>query len=230
MFSRPKTILFSSLLAISLASIFLFSDFSTKNKIVEKEKKDSLIPTTIVTTTTDSLPLPDSLAKIDTLLIAHKSEFRMKLYAKGKWIKTYTIALGQEPNGPKQQQGDNKTPEGVYKIIQKSRGPFEGAYSQYLGVAWLRLNYPNNADAVNGFKKGLITQAQKNAIINANNAGKEPPKTTKLGGGIGIHGWWGDWPGNDQQNLTWGCISVQNPELNDLYERVPLGTTIVILP
>ena len=152
----------------------------------------------------------------------------MKLYAKGKLLKTYRIALGQSPAGHKEMQGDNKTPEGVYKIIQKSRGPFSGDYAHYLGVAWMRLNYPNNADAINGFKKGLITEARKNAIIKANDAGKEPPKNTKLGGGIGIHGWYGNWPGDDKQNLTWGCISMQNKDLYDIYGRVPLGTTVII--
>ncbi len=177
----------------------------------------------------DSSALTDSLNSIDTLLIANKSTYRMKLYAKGKLLKTYRIALGQEPIGHKIQQGDNRTPEGVYKIIQKSRGPFYGAYANYLGVAWMRLNYPNNEDALNGFKSGLINTSEKNSIINANNSGKEPPKNTKLGGGIGIHGWSGSWPANDQQNLTWGCISVQNSELDDLYNRVPVGTTIIIL-
>ena len=153
----------------------------------------------------------------------------MNLYAKGKLLKTYTIALGQNPIGPKQQQGDNKTPEGNYRIIQKSRGPFEGDYSQYLGVAWMRINYPNDADAIAGLKKGWLTKAQEQSIFDANEKGIAPPKSTKLGGGIGIHGWWGDWPGNDRQNLTWGCISVQNKDLDDLYNKIPLGTTIVIL-
>src|SRR4051812_32631743 len=35
----------------------------------------------------DSVPLlPDSLSKIDTLLIAHKSQFRMNLFSKGKLL------------------------------------------------------------------------------------------------------------------------------------------------
>lgn len=178
----------------------------------------------------DTFSLPDSLSQIDTLLIAHKSEYRMNLFAKGKLLKTYVIALGQEPIGPKQKQGDNRTPEGDYKIIQKVRGPFSGDYSQYLGVAWMRINYPNNADAINAYKSGLITESQKNAIISANNSGKEPPKNTKLGGGIGIHGWYGNWPATDKQNLTWGCISIQNDDLSDLYGRVGCGTRIIILP
>jgi hypothetical protein len=179
----------------------------------------------------DSLPsLPDSLKQIDTLLVAWKSKYRMRLFHKGDVVKTYIIALGQSPIGHKQKQGDNRTPEGVYFIIQKSRGPFSGDYSQYLGDAWMRLNYPNNADALNGFYTGLITEAQKNAILKANNEGKEPPKNTALGGGIGFHGWWGEWPGNDRQDLTWGCISLQNKELLDLYDRVRVKTEVVIFP
>ncbi len=217
---------------------FLLKDFSLyetrdKKNILQKTLLPVSMQNQFATNTgnsaIDSFTLPDSLAKIDTLLVAHKSDYRMQLYSKGKMLKTYIIALGQSPIGHKVQQGDNHTPEGMYKIIQKSRGPFSGSASAYFGVAWMRLNYPNNADAVNGFKKGLITQAQENAIIKANNAGKEPPKTTTLGGGIGIHGWNGSWPSDDQQNLTWGCISVQNDELDDLYKRVPVGTSILIL-
>lgn len=224
--------LFSFLLFLLIPAgiIYLFADAkSARNTTAEKLSRDELIRTTAVSA--DSLPaLPDSLAADDTILVAWKSQYRMRLYHKGKPVKNYIIGLGQQPTGHKQMQGDNRTPEGDYKIIQKSRGPFAGDYSQYLGVAWMRINYPNNADAINGFNKKRITEAQKNAIIKANNSGKEPPKNTKLGGGIGIHGWWGEWPGDDQQNLTWGCISVQNPELDDLYRRVNLGTRIVIFP
>ncbi|MFN8711578.1 MAG: peptidoglycan DD-metalloendopeptidase family protein [Bacteroidota bacterium] len=166
----------------------------------------------------------------DTLLVAVKHEYRMKLYAKGREIKTYRIALAQDPLGHKQKQGDNKTPEGQYKIIQKALGPFQGTYGAYLGKAWMRINYPNNLDAAAARDAKRITQAQYNSIAAANKAGKEPLKTTVLGGGIGIHGWAGNWPGNDKQNLTWGCISVQNTELLDLYKRIPLQTPILILP
>jgi murein L,D-transpeptidase YafK len=228
-FMKRSSVIIALIFAIGISCVILFAEFSSK-AVSKKNNFTRRAPIALAEELADSTPLPDSLATFDTLLVAHKSTYRMGLYAKGKLLKTYFIALGQEPLGHKTQQGDNHTPEGVYKIIQKARGPFEGAYAAYLGVAWMRLNYPNNADAINGFKKGLITEAQKNAIINANNAGKEPPKNTKLGGGIGIHGWNGSWPGDDQQNLTWGCISMQNPDLDELYKRVPVGTTIVIWP
>jgi hypothetical protein len=174
-------------------------------------------------------PLPDSLRDVDTLLIAWKSKYRMQLYYSGKLQKTYIIGLGQEPIGHKQQQGDNRTPEGNYRIIQKTVGPFTGGGSSaWLGTRWMRLNYPNNSDAKAGLDKKLISKDEYNRIVAANKSGKEPPKNTKLGGGIGIHGWNGRWPGNDEQDITWGCISMQNDQVEDLYDRVGLQTRIVI--
>lgn len=169
-------------------------------------------------------------AREDTILIALKSKYRMYVCHKGKIDKTIAIALGQAPLGHKVQQGDNRTPEGEYRIIQKSRGPFSGDYSQFLGVAWMRINYPNNFDAEAAAKKGTITAAQKKSITDANNAGKEPLKTTNLGGGIGIHGWAGDWTDDGKQNLTWGCISVRNGDLTKLYDLVGLQTKLIIHP
>jgi L,D-peptidoglycan transpeptidase YkuD (ErfK/YbiS/YcfS/YnhG family) len=37
--------------------------------------------------------------------------------SQGKILKTYKIALGGEPVGPKTRQGDHKTPEGVYVLV-----------------------------------------------------------------------------------------------------------------
>jgi|GEM_PF-464718 len=170
-------------------------------------------------------------AREDAILIAFKKNYRMHLCSKGKVLQTFPIALGQEPHGHKQQQGDNRTPEGEYKIIQKSLGPFtSGDFAAYLGAAWMRISYPNRYDAEAGAAKGLITAAQKQAIVSADKAGKEPPKTTALGGGIGIHGWIDDWTDNGQQNLTWGCISMRNADLKKLYGMIEVPTKIIIRP
>lgn len=224
-------IVFPAVAVALFAGFFIYAKTSDPISPSSSPQENKAAAFTPKENTTDSLPaLPDSLANEDTVLVAWKHLYRLRIYHNGRPEKTYVIGLGQEPIGHKQMQGDNRTPEGDYRIIQKSRGPFEGDYAQYLGVAWMRLNYPNNADAIAGYQKKLITEAQKNAIVKANNAGKEPPKTTKLGGGIGIHGWWGEWPGNDRQNLTWGCISVQNTELDDLYKRVSVGNRIIVYP
>jgi murein L,D-transpeptidase YafK len=174
--------------------------------------------------------VPQDLRAEPLLLIVRKGQYRMRLYAQGKLSKTYVIGLGQEPIGHKQKEGDNRTPEGRYRIIQKALGPFSGEFGAYLGPRWIRLNYPNDHDAQIGLDQGLITKDQFDRILAANRAGTQPLKDTRLGGGIGIHGWAGDWPGADRQNLTWGCISLQNRDLEDLYDRVEIGTQVVIDP
>ncbi len=122
----------------------------------------------------------DVPASFPLLVVARKSDYRIYLYRKGLLDTSYPIALSQAPEGPKLQQGDNRMPEGAYRIIQKSRGPFSGAYSQYFGPAWMRIDYPNPADAARGKKRGTITDKDYERIIQASQAGTEPPKNTAL--------------------------------------------------
>lgn len=233
---RRKWVLiaFLGMCCISAAIVWPRLSVSTRNYISKLPvKTKNYISGTVKGTYADTgkilPPLPDSLRNVDTILIAWKSKYRMQLFYSGKLVKTYIIGLGQEPIGHKQQQGDNKTPEGNYRIIQKTVGPFSGGGSSaWLGTRWMRLNYPNNADAKSGLDRKLISKDEYNRIVAANKAGKEPPKNTKLGGGIGIHGWNGRWPGSDEQDLTWGCISLQNDQVEDLYDRVGLQTRVII--
>ncbi len=164
------------------------------------------------------------------LLVAVKHKHALTHYEYGEVVGRYDIALSQNPIGHKQVVGDNRLPEGEYRITEKIRGPFtHGTYAHYLGVAWMRLSYPNNYDARAGLARGSITRAEHDRIVAANDAGAQPPKTTALGGGIGIHGWAGDWP-EDTRALTWGCISMRNEDLARFYGKVSVGTRILILP
>ncbi|HEY1040552.1 MAG TPA: peptidoglycan DD-metalloendopeptidase family protein, partial [Bacteroidia bacterium] len=159
----------------------------------------------------------------ELLIVAMKHEYKMYVYKKGTLHKTYPIALSQSPIGHKQKEGDNKLPEGAYKIIQKTEGPFGGDYSEFLGPRFMRLNYPNNFDAKDALKRKAITKKQCEQICTANNTNKEPNKNTGIGGGIGIHGWAGEWPA-DTKHLTWGCISMKNKQLTEFYDLIPLYT------
>src|SRR5262249_33964786 len=49
-------------------------------------------------------------------IVVEKSARRMSIFREGEKIKTYRIALGRNPVGAKQQEGDMKTPEGIYMI------------------------------------------------------------------------------------------------------------------
>ncbi len=54
----------------------------------------------------------------DKVLVV-KALRRMTLFQNGNPVKTYRIALGKNPVGPKAQEGDKRTPEGIYTINQK---------------------------------------------------------------------------------------------------------------
>ncbi len=167
------------------------------------------------------------------LVWVDKSDFKMQIWEKGKQIKNYEIALGQTPVGRKEIQGDNKVPEGQYRIIQKVRGPIKTGQwlDAYFGTAWIRLNYPNQFDAAWGLEENLINKRQYKKICKAIEQGKEPPKNTKLGGGIGIHGWLeSDWDENGSRAITWGCISMHNDDLVDFFNWVDMQTVVVIVP
>ena len=73
----------------------------------------------------------------DNILI-EKKERRLTLISKGEVLKTYKIALGGNPNGPKERQGDNKTPEGTYFIDSRNKD------SRY--HISLHISYPNEKD------------------------------------------------------------------------------------
>lgn len=171
-----------------------------------------------------------SPSKEESMIIAIKHEYMLYYFRKGKLVNKYEIALSQKPVGHKEREGDLKLPEGEYYICEKQKGPFYGNYAEFLGSRILRISYPNIYDAHAGFSKGLINQTERDKIIAAIHSGSIPPKNTKLGGGIVIHGWKGDWTPGKNQNLTWGCISMHNKELEAFYDTVSILTPIIIIP
>jgi murein DD-endopeptidase MepM/ murein hydrolase activator NlpD len=162
------------------------------------------------------------------ILIALKNAYQLYYYENGILKNNYEIALSQSPVGHKEKQGDLKLPEGEYYLCGKEKGPFYGNYSEFLGTRLIRISYPNIFDAENGYNKGLISKKEKEQIILANKNKTMPPKNTKLGGGIAIHGWYGDWIADGNQNLTWGCISMHNKDIEKFYDLITLKTKILI--
>jgi len=156
------------------------------------------------------LVIPDNAAIAGSLLSSHadyilvdKSERSMTLYSKHSKIKTYKIALGRKPLGPKLLQGDQKTPEGHYII--DGRNPDSRFYRS------LHISYPNEIDME------LTEQA-----------GISP------GGDIFIHGTGKEkeWMGKFHRAYDWtdGCIAVTDEEVDEIWQMVPDGTKIVIVP
>jgi murein L,D-transpeptidase YafK len=149
-------------------------------------------------------------------LIIKKADRTLELQRDGKSLKTYKIALGFSPLGSKQQQGDGKTPEGSYYICGKNPGS-----KFYLSLA---ISYPNEIDAKRGLQNGLINQSQYRLIVSAQQRKGVPPWNTALGGEIFIHG------EGTARDWTFGCVALENPDIKELYDLIPAGTPITILP
>jgi murein L,D-transpeptidase YafK len=151
----------------------------------------------------DSLKLNKTHAKIQV----SKLKYTLSISIDSKVIKSYPIVLGTNPINDKLREGDRCTPEGRFKIISKY--PHK-AWSKFI---WF--DYPN----VESYKKH--NQAKQNKII---------PKNSTIGGEVGIHGVpnGADHAIDEKQNWTWGCVSLKNNDINEIYKFVFIGMVVEI--
>jgi len=152
----------------------------------------------------------------DPRIVVLKSQRNLELYSAGKLIRTYKIGLGQNPVPDKQREGDRATPEGDFYIFTKNA---KSAFHLSLGIS-----YPNIEDAERGLNAGLITRAQRDAIVKAIKRKQGPPQYTALGGLIYIHG------NGASSDWTWGCVALENEDIEELYQAIPVGTPVTIKP
>jgi len=141
-----------------------------------------------------------SSAGVD-LVKVDKSENKMYLLDNGKVIKEYHVAFGENPKGHKEQEGDEKTPEGTYTLdYKKEDSSFYRA---------MHISYPNKMDIENAKNKGvsaggfIMVHGQRN----------------RLGWLSGI---------TQQFNWTNGCIALTNTEMDEFMLLVNIGTKIKI--
>jgi len=141
-----------------------------------------------------------ALPQIDQVVV-RKAARVIQLYAGGRLVHTIPgIQLGDAPVGHKRFQGDERTPEGRYRIDYDNP---ESSY--YLS---LHISYPNAADVAYARAQGrspggeIFIHGQPNGLP----TGRVP----------------GDW--------TDGCIAVSNDEMELLWKTVPNGTVIDIWP
>ena len=162
------------------------------------------------------------------LIVVDHASYKMRLYKSGKMQGEYDVSFGQE-KGQKKIQGDNKTPKGMYFIIQKHRGKFDGAYGEYYGGHWIKVNYPNRYDAARGRSEGIVSASQE-ATINSRWMNKQATmENTKLGGGIGFHGWIKEWNNDGPRHLSWGCVVMHIFDISKIFDEMNEGAMVVIL-
>lgn len=165
--------------------------------------------------------------KEQTLVLVDQASYRMQLYRRGRLVAGYDVSFGQR-KGRKQRRGDLKTPRGMYFVTDKKKGRFGGDYGAYYGGHWIKINYPNAFDAERGTRERLIGEKVKAAIRKAWARRKPTNGTTRLGGGIGFHGWCEEWENDGPRHLSWGCIVLHLRDIADFYQRVAPGTMVVI--
>ncbi len=167
----------------------------------------------------------DSLIRtIPYYLEVDKSDRLLRVKYAGETHRQFNIAWGRGGPGDKRQMGDQRTPEGAYRIVGFNEN------SEF--HLFMRLNYPNVKDAFYGLKDKLISETEFEQIIESLRSGKLPPQDTALGGAIGIHG-----VGKENArklkihsklNWTEGCVALTNQEVSDLRSYVSIGTKVVI--
>ena len=162
-----------------------------------------------------------------TLVLVDQASYKIRIYRKGQLQGEYDVSFGQG-KGQKRAQGDNKTPKGMYFVIQKHQGEFEGPYGGYYGGHWIKINYPNKYDAGRGRSEGLISALQESQISRSWERREPTLESTRLGGGIGFHGWIREWDDRGPRHLSWGCVVMHLSDIRVLYDQIPESAMVVI--
>ncbi len=149
-------------------------------------------------------------------IVIRKKKRLLEVYDGETLVRRYKMRLGFASKGDKQTEGDGKTPEGEFYVFTKNP---ESKFYLSLG-----LSYPNIEAAKRGLKEKIISQEEHDAIIKAIEAKEMPPQKTALGGEIYIHG------GGIETDWTEGCVALQNVEMKEVFDAIPIGARVRILP
>lgn len=136
-------------------------------------------------------------------VVVLKKEHTLQLWNQGKIVKSYKVALGGDPVGPKTRQGDHKTPEGTYVLDSRN------AHSQFYKS--IHISYPSARDR---------EVAHRNALA--------PGGDVFVHGLPNGYGWIG--ASHRLKDWTDGCIAVTNDEMDEIWQAVANGTPIEIRP
>ncbi len=178
-----------------------------KNELVALQKMIEVLEQEVKNKENEIVSLQNKFFAIQTApadkILIEKKERRLTLISKGKMLKTYKIALGGNPNGPKERQGDNKTPEGTYVIDSRNED------SHY--HLSLRISYPNEKD-----KK------------RAKELGVSPGGDIMIHGIKNGFAWVGDL--HTEVDWTKGCVAVTDEDIEEIGKLAPNGTIVEIRP
>jgi murein L,D-transpeptidase YafK len=136
-------------------------------------------------------------------VLVRKSERKLYLMKNGQVMRTFKVALGLQPDGPKLREGDYRTPEGSYRLAE--RNPDSDFFLS------IRISYPNDDDVRRARARGLAPGGQIMIHGLPNNPSRSLEYYRRT-----------DW--------TNGCIAVSNSDMVDIWLMTARDTPIEILP
>jgi murein L,D-transpeptidase YafK len=142
------------------------------------------------------------LERADSIVVL-KSQRKLQLLKAGRILRSFDVSLGLVPVGPKQREGDFRTPEGRYHIEARNSGS-----DFFLS---LKVSYPNDQDRARARAQGVDPGGQ----IMIHGLPNEPKYDMRR-----YKGW--DW--------TDGCIAVSNSDMIDIWLMIGESTPIEIRP
>src|ERR1700722_2056523 len=136
-------------------------------------------------------------------IVVYKAQRQLELRRAGELIRSYHIALGRNPIGPKVERGDGKTPEGTYFIDRRNI-----ASEYHLS---LHISYPETADIKRA--AALNVDPGANILIHG-----EPNILDHEGKSHLLKDW------------TAGCIALHNTDMDEVWRMTEDGVTVEIHP
>lgn len=147
-------------------------------------------------------------SKEPALVVVDRGCKTVNLYQYGRLTRSYPAVFGRK-SGKKMYEGDQRTPTGLYMIIDKDH---HRRWSRFM-----LLDYPTEHD---------VRRYWQNIAAGA--VPKRGDGYAGIGGAIGIHGTDRERFNRVGINWTLGCISLFNADVKELYNFVSVGTLVYI--
>ena len=137
-------------------------------------------------------------------VVVRKQDRKLDLYAGSKIIKSYNIALGQQPIGQKFQEGDSRTPEGIYSLDW--RNPNSRFFRS------IHVDYPNEKQMKEAKAKGINPGGEIMIHGQPSDWDERIELTFR------------------KKDWTEGCIALENQDMMEVWNLVEDNTVIHIKP
>lgn len=163
-----------------------------------------------------------SSAVSNVWILVSRANKTLYVYRGTELYRKYAADFGYNDFADKERRGSSlepdhwRTPVGAFFVAGKN------PRSQYYKA--LVLNYPTARHAERGLRSRLISEAQYDAIVRAEEEFRMPPMNTLLGGWIEIHG-----HGTGARiNWTQGCVAIQDRQMDEIWSLTHVGTPVYI--